>query len=135
MPTQLGAGISYVAEILILCLQAKPGDSAVIENPEIHLHPAAQSRLGAFFAFVASTGVQIILETHCEHLINRVRYEVAQGNVGQSVVKIFYKENFDDSFIKMNVDENGHFCDSNGNRVDFPKVFFDATLSELIEIG
>lgn len=52
LPSQLGAGVSYLVKILILCLRARKGDVIIIENPEIHLHPAAQSKLGEFFAFI-----------------------------------------------------------------------------------
>lgn len=76
LPTQLGAGVSYLAKVLILCLRSNPGDVVMIENPEIHLHPAAQSRLGDFFAFIANAGIQLIIETHCDHLINKLQYLV-----------------------------------------------------------
>jgi len=67
-PNSLGAGTSYVVKILIVCLLAKPGNILLIENPEVHLHPKAQAKLGEFLAFVASHGVQVVVETHCEHL-------------------------------------------------------------------
>ena len=53
-PQFLGTGVSYLAKLLIMCLRTHKGDVVMIENPEIHLHPAAQSRLGVFFAFVAN---------------------------------------------------------------------------------
>ncbi|MCC4821032.1 AAA family ATPase, partial [Vibrio lentus] len=73
-PFNLGAGMSYVAKVIILCLVAKKGDLVIIENPEIHLHPKAQAELGVFFSFIASSGIQLVVETHCEHLINKIRH-------------------------------------------------------------
>lgn len=133
LPTQLGAGLTYATEIIVTCLRAKPGQIVVIENPEIHLHPAAQSKLGEFLSFIAAAGVQVIIETHCEHLINRVRYEVFSHKLSSDDVKIFYKENCRAPFYKMTVAEDGHFM-KNGEQVDFPAGFFDATLDKLIEM-
>lgn len=128
MPSELGAGVSYLAKILILCLRAEKGDLVMIENPEIHLHPAAQSRLGEFLAFIAASGVQVILETHCENLLNRVRYEVYAGRIPADDVVIYYKESITTPFVEIGIDADGRYT------ADFPEGFFDATLSELLEI-
>ena len=61
-PLNTGFGTSMVFPILIACLTAKIGDTVIIENPEVHLHPKAQSKLADFFAFIAQLGVQVILE-------------------------------------------------------------------------
>lgn len=71
-PQQLGVGVSYLVKILIMCLRSKEGDLLMIENPELHLHPAAQARLGEFFTYITNAGIQVLLETHCEHLINKL---------------------------------------------------------------
>ena len=135
LPTQLGAGLSYAAEIIITCLRAKPGQIVIIENPEIHLHPAAQSKMGEFLSFVAAAGIQVIIETHCEHLINRIRYEVYLGNIESNDVKIFYKKDCRTPFEKMGIfKENGRFNKA-GEECDFPAGFFDATLRQLMDMG
>lgn len=128
MPSELGAGVSYLAKVLILCLRASEGDLVMIENPEIHLHPAAQSRLGEFLAFIAARGVQLIIETHCDNLINRVRYEIFAGRFSADDVVIYYKETITRPFIRIDIDRNGQYTPG------FPSGFFDATLSELIEM-
>ncbi|MEZ9206508.1 AAA family ATPase [Vibrio splendidus] len=134
-PLNLGAGMSYVAKVVILCLIAKKGDVVIIENPEIHLHPKAQSLLSALFSFVSSNGVQIIVETHCEHLINKTRHQVYKKEIKNEDVIIHYKENVESSFVTLNLDSNGHYIDKNGVKINFPRGFFDSTLNELIEIG
>jgi predicted ATPase len=134
-PFQLGAGVSYLAKILILGLLSKPGDIVIIENPEVHLHPGAQSKLGCFFAFLANAGIQVILETHCEHLINRIRFEVYSGSIADDKVKLFYKSNHLSPFTKIFVNRNGQYIDENSLRTSFPSGFFDSTLRELLEIG
>jgi predicted ATPase len=134
-PFNLGAGTSYLAKVLIVCLLAKKDNILLIENPEIHLHPQAQAKLGEFFAFIASNGVQIILETHCEHLINKIRYEVYKDNINDDDVIIYYKETANLAFEQVKIDKNGHFIRKNKeNNESFPTGFFDSTLSELLEI-
>ena len=59
----VGSGVSYLVSIIIMCLSIKEGDTIIIENPEIHLHPKAQSKLTQFFVFIANTNRQIIIET------------------------------------------------------------------------
>jgi len=132
-PKNIGSGISYLASILIICLSAKIGQVIIIENPEIHLHPKAQAKLGEFLAFVASKGVQIIIETHNDHLINRFRYEVFSGKLNASDVIIHYKEK-DKSFETINITEKGLFSDKNGEN-SFPSGFYDATLKEIFKIN
>ena len=132
-PKNIGSGISYLTSILIVCLSAKKEQIIIIENPEIHLHPKAQSKLGEFFAFVASKGIQIIIETHNDHLINRLRYEVYQGNLATDEIIIHYKEK-NVSFEQIEIGEDGKFRDKNAEN-SFPKGFYDATLKEIYQIN
>ncbi len=132
-PKNIGSGISYLASILIICLSAKKGQIIIIENPEIHLHPKAQAKLGEFLAFVASKDIQIIIETHNDHLINRFRYEVYKGYLDSNQIIIHYKEK-DIPFEQIEIGENGKFIDKNGEN-SFPKGFYDATLKEIYQIN
>ncbi|HAA44935.1 MAG: hypothetical protein XD36_2683 [Halomonas sp. 54_146] len=134
-PRNTGAGNSYLLKLLIMCLTAKPGHLLLIENPEIHLHPGAQSRLGSLLAFLAARGVQLMVETHCEHLINRVRYEVYQQQLNAQDVVLYYKPSVAEPFTTLGILPSGHFCDEHRQAVNFPTGFFDSTLSELLEIG
>ncbi|MBE0508370.1 MAG: AAA family ATPase [Marinospirillum sp.] len=134
-PLNTGAGNSYLLKLLIMCLSAQPGQLLLIENPEIHLHPCAQSKLGEFFAFLSARGVQLVVETHCEHLINRVRYEVYQQRLAAKDVALYYKAGVHQPFLAMGILASGHFCDQAGERVNFPTGFFDSTLGELLEMG
>jgi predicted ATPase len=134
-PLNTGAGNSYLLKLLIMCLAAKPGHLVLIENPEIHLHPGAQSRLGEFFAYLASRGVQLVIETHCEHLINRVRYEVYRQTLGAADAVVHYKQSPGEPFTQLGFLPSGHFCDEQDKPVNFPTGFFDSTLGELLEMG
>jgi len=132
-PKNIGSGISYIVSILIVCLSAKKEQVIIIENPEIHLHPKAQAKLGKFLAFIASKGIQIIIETHNDHLINRFRYEVYKDNLKSDEIIIHYKEN-NSPFEQIEIDVNGKFRDKNGEN-SFPSGFYDATLKEIYQIN
>ena len=75
-----GFGISFALPIVVAALRAKVGGLLLLENPEAHLHPAGQSRIGGFLARVAADGVQIFLETHSDHVLNGIRVAVADGS-------------------------------------------------------
>lgn len=74
--TNVGYGISFILPILVSGLLADKGDLVIIENPELHLHPKAQSALMYFLARLVSTGVQVIIETHSDHIVNGLRKAV-----------------------------------------------------------
>lgn len=127
-PFQLGMGVSYLTKVLIFCLRARKGDVLIIENPEIHLHPAAQARLGEFFSFVVGAGIQLLIETHCEHLINRVQYEVFKKKLPSQNAVIYYKGGIRQDFQRIDFKPDGQYA------VEFPTGFFDATLDNLLEM-
>ncbi|MCK5535800.1 MAG: AAA family ATPase [Bacteroidales bacterium] len=132
-PENLGTGINYLLSILVSCLSAQKGNIIIIENPEIHLHPLAQARVGEFLAFVAANGIQLIIETHNDHIINSICYQQYKNNINEDQVIIQYKNSSDDPFEKIEI-RNGKFYNSlNKNR--FPQGFFDATLKEIFEIN
>lgn len=134
-PFNLGAGMSYLAKVLILCFLAKPGDVVMIENPEIHLHPRAQSRLGEFFAFMASKGIQLIIETHCEHLLSSLRYQVYTERLRPDDVILYYKADDKTPFEPLRINKNGRYTDTEDNQRNFPTGFFDVSVRQLLEIG
>ena len=76
--TDAGFGISQVLPIVAVCLLSKPGDMVLLEQPEIHLHPRAQAGLADLLLCTALSGKQVIVETHSDHLINRMRRRLAE---------------------------------------------------------
>jgi predicted ATPase len=70
---QVGFGFSFSLPVILAPLIAKPGDLLIIENPEAHLHPSAQAKIGKLLALAAQNGVQIIIESHSDHLLNGIR--------------------------------------------------------------
>lgn len=89
-PYHVGTGISFITEVIIVCL-ALPEDSIVIiENPEIHLHPSAQADLIDFLAMVAKSGRQVIVESHSDHLFNGIRRLLHKNEISLEDVRVFH---------------------------------------------
>lgn len=129
-PNNIGFGISYVLPIIVSGLIAEQGNLLIVENPEAHLHPLGQSRIGQFLAIMAGAGVQIILETHSEHVINGIRIAALKGQIDYNEVMINYfsqqlKEPVRVNPIKLNV---------NGELDEWPAGFFDQEEKDLSEL-
>ena len=132
-PNNIATGINYLISILILCLSSKKDDVIIIENPEIHLHPKAQSGLSSFLSFIASKGIQLIIETHNDHIINKIRYSIFKQEIDSDDIIIYYKDR-DINFEKIEINNKGYF--KYRDRVNkFPDGFYDATLNEIFEIN
>jgi predicted ATPase len=80
-PANMGFGFSYALPVIVAALLMKSGGLFIVENPEAHLHPAGQSRMGRFLARLAANNVQVVVETHSDHVINGIRLAVAESQV------------------------------------------------------
>jgi len=130
-PYNVGFGISYVLPIITVGLIARSGEMFIVENPEAHLHPSGQSRIGYFLAKVANSGVQVIIETHSEHVINGIRLaslekEISHDNV---VIHFFSKKEDQDQ-----PDINTIFLNENADLDDWPLGFFDQQQQDIARI-
>jgi len=76
----MGFGVSYSLPIILAGLTARSDGLMIVENPEAHLHPAGQSRMGVFLAWLAAHGVQVIVETHSDHVLNGIRRGIGEHN-------------------------------------------------------
>ena len=83
--SNVGYGLSYTLPVIVALLAAAPGDLVIVENPEAHLHPAGQVALGELITLVAKRGIQVVVETHSDHIINAILISTksaAQGREG-----------------------------------------------------
>jgi predicted ATPase len=79
---EVGFGISQILPVLIEVMLATAGSTVLIEQPELHLHPAAQAELADLFLQAAAlNGIRLIIETHSEHLLLRLRRRIAESTV------------------------------------------------------
>lgn len=137
-PTNIGFGIAYILPIIVTLLLATEKNKGIVilENPEVHLHPAGQSKMGEFIANIANIGVQIIVETHSEHIINGIRLAILRNSSLFSEKKL----NSEDVIINYLKIENGEsqiteilfneYADYN----NWPKGFFDQEELDLMKI-
>ncbi len=91
----VGFGLGYALPIIIAMLSSEKDSLILIENPEAHLHARGQSELAKLIALAAQSGVQIILETHSEHIINGVlvackRFEKEKKGIDKDLVRIYH---------------------------------------------
>lgn len=91
-PENVGFGISYALHVVTALLKAQPGDLVIIENPESHIHPRGQAELGKLIALVAQNDIQIIVETHSDHIVNGIRVGVKENPVLKDKTILFYFE-------------------------------------------
>ena len=93
-PTNVGFGLTYSLPIVIACLSTAPGGVILLENPEAHLHPQGQVAMGRLMALTAAAGVQVVVETHSDHVLNGIRIAVKQGILKpeQSLVHFFRRD-------------------------------------------
>ncbi len=88
-PTAIGVGASQLLPVIVLVLGAPEGAIILLEQPELHLHPKVQSRLADFFAR-ARPNVRLVIETHSEYLLTRLRLRVAQGALSPDEVAVLF---------------------------------------------
>ena len=131
-PYNVGTGVSFITEVLIVCLASSIGGLVVIENPEIHLHPSAQADMVDFLTLIAKAGVQVIIESHSDHFFNGIRRNIHNGKLSYEDVSVYNfvkdQENITQaSEIKLN---------SRGGLVNYtPGMFdqFDRDLDEMLK--
>ncbi len=87
-PLNMPFGHSYILPIILAVLTAPKGSLIVIENPESHLHPSAQSRMGEFLSRAAHAGIQVIIESHSDHLMNGIRISCRNGLIKADEVEM-----------------------------------------------
>lgn len=131
-PVHVGFGYSYVLPILVEGLLAGSNfgnvSKLVVENPEAHLHPAAQSRMGEFLANVMQTEVQVFVETHSEHVLNACRLGVREGKLPPEELNVLYfRRDSVDPILRIEVDKDGMIR-------DWPDGFFDQRTHEFIRL-
>jgi len=123
-PIHAGFGLTQVLPIVIAALSANRGDILLIENPEVHLHPAGQALIGQFLADVARAGVQVIVETHSDHVLNGIRRSVKAERLAADQVAIhFFRPR--DPKVPEAAQVLSVALDAAGNIDAWPDGFFD----------
>ncbi|MEZ4632762.1 MAG: DUF3696 domain-containing protein [Deinococcales bacterium] len=125
--TDVGIGVSQILPVLTLCYYVPKGSIIILEQPEIHLHPSVQAGLAdVFIDAVKTRNIQIILESHSEHLLKRFQRRIAEELLTQDSLKLY--------FCKFEEGRSGLEplkLDLFGNITNWPKDFFGDSFTEM----
>ena len=127
-PASVGFGLAQVFPLIVLGLAATEANTLLIENPEVHLHPAAQSRVGEFIGACVASGVQMVVETHSDHVINGIRKAVATRQ-GLAEKVVFYSI-FGNQQSPGEAELEEILIDENGTLSKWPRGFFDQAATD-----
>lgn len=129
----VGTGVSFITEVIIACFATPKGGMLITENPEIHLHPKAQADLIDFMAQIAKAGVQIIIESHSDHLFNGIRRLISQEKLALSDVAVY---NFRQDENGLTCAEPVKFTPQGGIQSYIPGMFeqFDIDLDAILKL-
>ena len=131
MLTDVGFGVSQVLPVLVLLYYVPEGSVVLMEQPEIHLHPSVQSGLADVMLAVAThRRVQIIVESHSEHLLRRFQLRAAEGNIPASDLKLYFVSN-DRGVAELNDLKLNEW----GQIENWPEHFFGDEMGEIAAIS
>ena len=129
--TDVGFGVSQILPALVLCFYVPQNSTVILEQPEIHLHPLAQAGLADVLVDAwKKRKVQIIVESHSEHLLRRLQRRITEEKVSQDDVGVFFCSPGDgaSSIDALDIDEYG-------NIANWPKDFFGDQFGEIASMS
>ena len=124
----VGYGVSQALPVLVEVLRSDAAEMFLLQQPEVHLHPQAQAALATLFCQAAAGGRQLVVETHSDYIIDRVRMDVRDGTRGLKPenVSILYFEPGD-----LDVKIHSIRIDSSGNVLDAPLSYGNFFMDEV----
>jgi len=129
----VGFGVSQVLPVVVECFYAQPHATIIMEQPEIHLHPAVQSQLADLFIETIRSReggvdrhVQLVVETHSEHLLRRLQRRIAEGGLKPAEVAMYFCESGDQGSILRPLE-----VDVLGNIHNWPRDFFGDQMEDI----
>jgi AAA domain, putative AbiEii toxin, Type IV TA system len=122
----VGYGVSQILPLIVDAQRASSKTTLLLQQPEVHLHPKAQAALGSMIKDWVSKGKKtVVVETHSDYLVDRLRLEVKRGNLKEKSVQIFFLEKKGNQ-TKLHILE----IDSQGNILNAPDGYRDFFLRE-----
>ena len=125
--TDVGFGVSQILPVIALCYYAPKGSTLILEQPEIHLHPAVQSGLvDVIIDAIHKRGIQIILESHSEHLLRRLQRRMAEEKLSPQDAALYFcsSERGESRITPLELDNFGNIS-------NWPDNFFGDEFGEL----
>ncbi|WP_166424591.1 DUF3696 domain-containing protein [Paraglaciecola sp. 20A4] len=152
-PTNVGFGLSYTLPVITAILgmavgsplggwtqswgarweelKTTNGAVVIIENPEAHLHPQGQTAMGRLIALAAGCGVQMVVETHSDHLMDGIRIAVKEMKIDAEDVAFHYLTKNSKGISEVATPK----LDQNGKLEFWPDGFFDQTLKNRAQLA
>lgn len=124
-PIHTGFGLTQVLPIVVAALVANKEDLLLIENPEVHMHPAGQAMMGEFLAQVAAAGVQVMIETHSDHVLNGIRRAIKNRTLPANNVALHFFQMRREDQPNGTPQVQSPILDAHGNIDSWPDGFFD----------
>ena len=127
--TDIGLGVFQILPTLALCYYVPEGSILILEQPEAHLHPKAQADLtDVLIDVVKNRNIQIILETHSEHLLRRLQRRIAEEEISAADTALYFCQVNDGTSEIERLD-----MDASGEITNLPQGFFGDVTGELIK--
>ncbi len=130
-PTNVGFGLSYTLPVIVALLSLPEGGLVMLENPEAHLHPRGQTIMGKLMAIAAAAGIQVIVETHSDHVLNGIRIAVRDGILKPEDTCFHYFSRDDKGKIQIETPQ----IDTEGRIDQWPEGFFDESVRNLAALS
>lgn len=129
--TDVGFGLSQILPVIVLCFYAPRGSTVILEQPEIHLHPSVQAGLAdVFLDAIKTRGIQVILESHSEHLLRRLQRRIAEEKAKPEECALYFCRLSDGHSVLDPLE-----LDQVGNIVNWPENFFGDEFGEMAEMA
>ena len=130
--TDVGYGVSQALPIITELLRQEAPSTFLLQQPEVHLHPSAQAALGSLFCRIASSRRRLVVETHSDHLLDRVRMDVRDGTAGLKPddvsILFFERRGLDVRIHSLRLDEHGNVL---GQPEGYRRFFMEETRRSL----
>ena len=128
--TDVGFGVSQILPVLTLCYYVPEGSTLLMEQPEIHLHPSVQAGLAdVFIDAIKTRKIQIILESHSEHLLKRLQRRIAEEKLPVSDSALYFCKMHDGRSVLKHLDVSMF-----GEILNWPENFFGDDFAEISAI-
>ena len=128
----VGYGVSQVLPVITELFRERERPMFLLQQPEVHLHPSAQAALGSLFCRIAAPHRQLVVETHSDHLIDRVRMDVRDSKAGLKPEEVsilyFERRGLDVQIHSLRVDEQGNVLNAPRS---YRRFFLDETRRSL----
>ncbi len=126
--TDVGFGVSHILPVITLCYYAPEGATVILEQPEIHLHPRVQAGLAdVFIDAVKTRNIQIILESHSEHLLRRLQRRIAEEELRPDQAALYFCTTDRQGASQLQTLDLNPF----GNITNWPRDFFGDEFGEI----